>query len=189
MTEKAIAEFRAQPESVQKNYLQRHLNNVEKAALAYQQDHPKQNTYYTGGAQSGLAVLAPPDDDSQLPQEEAPKPKEKPNYFAGPSHSLNSGNPAPGPQSQPIAPKRTDYTTPGAPKTKVRITFPDGQVLMLAVNLSATVADLKTYIAENRPDAQGKAISLNLTPANTPLDDSLTIEAGKLKMANMACTY
>lgn len=192
MSEKIIGEFLAQPENIRQRFLQENDNDINKAAQAFHfsQQTGGYNTFYAGGSQSAVAVMGHDDLNTTPVQKPAPKPK--PDPFSGPSHSFGSqaGNAQPAAPAQHIPPKRTDYTTPGQPKTKVRFSFPDGSNLMLQVNLSATVGDLRSYIAENRPDAQGKAIKLSLSPGNATLDDdSLTIEAGKLKMANITCNY
>ncbi|KAK8852454.1 hypothetical protein M9Y10_017430 [Tritrichomonas musculus] len=194
MSDKIIADFLSQPENIRQKYLIENGNDIKKAATAFslEKETKKFNTFYAGGSQSAVAVMGHDDMDQAYTQPEKPAPKQPVNAFTGPSHSIGSGSAqAPPPaQRQNIPPKRTDYTTPGQPKTKVRFTFPDGSNLMLAVNLSATVGDLRSYIAENRPDVEGKAIKLCVSPGNTSLDDdSLTIEAGKLKMANIACIY
>lgn len=193
MSDKIIGEFLAQPENIRQRYLAENGNDLKRAAEAFQleQGSKKFNTFFAGGSQSAVAVMGH-DEAEQCTPIERPAPKPKANPFSGPSHSFGAqgGQQMPSAPAQHVPPKRTDYTTPGQPKTKVRFTFPDGSNLMLAVNLSATVGDLRAYIAENRPDAQGKTIQLSLSPGNATLDDdSLTIEAGKLKMANIACNY
>ena len=186
--DKVVGEFLLQPDEIQKKYLFQNGNDTTKAALAFQRDHEakKINTYYAGGSKSGVAVIgAGGEDFDDKPYR--PPPKEPVNVFAGSGHVLGSSPPVQQPKS---GSQRTDYTTPGAPKTRVRFTFSDNTNLMLSVNLAATIADLKSYIVENRPDAQGKDLKLLLTPMNTPLDDdSLTVEAGKLKMATILCNY
>lgn len=193
--DKIIGEFLAQPENVRQRFLLENDNDLKKAAQAFKfsSQSSKFNTFFAGGSQSAVAVMGHDEGETLTPVETAPPPKPKFNAFAGPSHSIGAQSgqamPAAAPH-QHVPPKRTDYTTPGQPKTKVRFTFPDGSNLMLSVNLSATVGDLRNYIVENRPDAAGKTISLSLSPGNATLDDdSLTIEAGKLKMANIACNY
>ncbi|OHT00286.1 hypothetical protein TRFO_33037 [Tritrichomonas foetus] len=186
MSDRIVGQFLAQSEMIRSKYLSANNNDVEKAAAAFHKDteSKKINTYYAGGSKSGVAVIAPGGEDGVLP--DAP-PKPAVNVFAGSGHTLGQAAPPP---AQPQQGARTDYTTPGAPKTRVRFTFADNSNLMLSVNLAATIADLKTYVTENRPDAAGKPLTFLLTPMNTPLDDdTLTVEAGKLKMATIICNY
>ena len=74
----------------------------------------------------------------------------------------------------------------GKPKTRIRFELPGGQMLALAVSLDATVGDLKSYIVENYPEAEGKPVTLNVTvPPKTLGDDSETVEAAGLKMVTI----
>ena len=87
---------------------------------------------------------------------------------------------------KPIVLPNTDYSIPGQPKTRVRIEFDnDFQVppITLTVSMSQTIGDVRSFIIANRPTLQDVPFHLVQKPS-TPLDDdSLTIEAGKLKMA------
>lgn len=121
------------------------------------------------------------------------KPKPKPfNPFEGNSRSLGSkpsgatSKPAAPPSKQ--APINSNFATAGQPSTKVRIQLPD-QLLMFTVNLSATVGNLKGYILQNRPDLRKNKLVLNVAyPPQTLNDDNVTIEQGKLKMAQINVT-
>lgn len=116
------------------------------------------------------------------------KPKPKPfNPFGGASHNLSSGKPSQ-PAAAPPAQAQTNFATAGKPATKVRIQLSD-QTLILSVNTTATVGDLRNYILQNRPDLRGKRFKLDVAmPPQALTDDSVTIEAAKLKMAQIILT-
>lgn len=118
--------------------------------------------------------------------------KEKPkpfNPFGGTSRSLGSGAPGPvtaPPKAAPSKPAVSNFATPGQPSTKIRIQLPD-QLLMLTVNMSATVGNLRGYILQNRPDLRGRKLKLDLMyPPQSLDDDNVTIEQAKLKMAQIS---
>ena len=122
-------------------------------------------------------------------------PKPKPfNPFGGKAHSIASGKPAAAPppsasnQAQPPKASKTDFVVQGKPSTKVRIKLQD-QLLMLSVNTTATIKDLKNYVLENRPDLRGKKLQLETVfPPQVLSNDAATIEQAGLKMAQINLT-
>ena len=98
---------------------------------------------------------------------------------------VSGGSSAP----KPIVLKNTDYSIPNQPKTKVRIEFDDLPPITLTVAMAHTIADVKSFIVANRPTLEGVPLKLVAKPSTELNDDSLTIEAGKLKMAMIKCTH
>lgn len=90
---------------------------------------------------------------------------------------------------KPIVLKNTDYSIPNQPKTRVRIEFDDLPPITLTVAMAHTIADVKSFIVANRPTLEGVPLKLVAKPNTELNDDSLTIEAGKLKMAMIKCTH
>lgn len=173
-------------------FLRKNDYDVKKASFAFIQHtaaRKKHNEYYAGGSKSGVAVIAPGADESSYEAPQLKKPDPVP-AFTGTARTLSSSDiappaaPAPPKPSGPFVAKRTDYSAPGKPKTRIRFELPNGQTLMLSVSLDATVADLKSYIVENYPEAEGKPMALNVTvPPKSLTDDTETVEAAGLKMS------
>ena len=129
-------------------------------------------------------------DDQREKDYKKPKPVYKP--FSGQAHTLAGSGSAPkqpakpAPAAAPAQPAKTNYATNGQPSTKVRIQCPDGQVLTLTVNQSATIADLKSYIHENRPQLSQQTMKLKCTfPPKELTNPSATILDEGLKMATI----
>jgi UBX domain-containing protein 1 len=88
----------------------------------------------------------------------------------------------------PPAQASADYSNGGS-STRIRFKLPDGQVLIITVNMTATVKDLKSYVRAKRPDFAHKTIKLELSfPAKALTDDQATVEAAGLKMAQVDVT-
>lgn len=201
-----VAEFVASTGGTQqeaKVFLEKNNNDVGKAVLEFlntvksasipskKDDSKKNNTYYAGGSKSGVAVIAPGEaDDSEIyypPKQavEAPPPPS----FQGQARTLSS-DPTAQPVPGPARVAKSDYTTPGAPKTRIRFQIPSGKVFALSVNLSSTIADLKLYVSDNCPEAQGVAISLTVPDKGLTLDDDgATVESLGLKMATIHVSF
>jgi hypothetical protein len=173
-------------------WLAKYDNDVGKASLAFMGQGPRGNEYYAGGARSGIAVLAGPEDGT-VPENQYVKPKApQPFQFVGSGRKLGDGSSGPPPPqpAAPVRPAKTDYTTPGQPKTRVRFELPNAPPLMLWVNMSATVGDLKAYYAENYPQAAGHDLTLEcVVPPKKLDDDSVSVEAAGLKMASLRCFW
>ena len=195
MTEEQISEFVAATNATREEaveFLAKYKNDVASATFAYRSSRPvpaKKNEYFAGGSKSGVCVIAPGEEEANATPMPAKKPEPAPS-FSGAARTLSSGNPAPAQSpampAGPFAAKKTDYTVPGKPKTRIRFELPGGQMLALAVSLDATVGDLKSYIVENYPEAEGKPVTLNVTvPPKTLGDDSETVEAAGLKMVTI----
>ena len=129
-------------------------------------------------------------DDQREKDYKKPKPVYKP--FSGTAHSLAGSSSAPKPQpavpapAAPAQPAKTNYATQGEPTTRVRIQMPDGQVLTLTVNQSATINNLKTYVHENRPEFKIQTMKLKCTfPPKELSNPSATILDEGLKMATI----
>lgn len=183
-----MAEFLAQPQATQQIYLIRNYNDARAAAEAFHRSREdKYNVYYAGGTKSGVAVVGPGDDcGDATPLRRAQQPKPKP-AFAGAAHSIAAGAPSAPANALRVVPRRTDYADAGAPRTRVKFSFGGGQSLVLSVNLSATVGDLRARVLEN---VDGSTGSLCMTALGRPLtDDSATVESAGLKMANVQCTF
>lgn len=178
-------------------YLEKHNHDVGAAAADYmkansikQTDGKKQgNEYYVGGSRSGCSVMAPPDEEDIPVAPKASKPAPPPS-FTGTARTISSSvAPAPRAPTGPFAPKRTDYTVAGEGKTRLRIELPNGQALGLSVSIKATVADLKSYIVENYPEAADQPMTLAVTvPPKMLDDDSATIEETGISRAIIRCT-
>ena len=115
-----------------------------------------------------------------------PKPK---NPWSGACHTLsgqqnNSAQPNVH-TAKPTGPVRNNYVDPSKPSTKVKLQLPNGQ-LMLSVNTTATVRDLKSYIYENNPQLKYKELKLSTVfPPREITDDNQTIEQAGLKMSQI----
>lgn len=178
-------------------FLEKYSNDLAKASSAYMNASPAertpQNIYYAGGEKSGVAIVMPSSADDLMPMPmPVKKPAPPPPSFTGAARTLSSGG-APAPQtvvlSGPFTPKRTDYTVTGQAKTRLRIELPNGQAVNLSVSTQATVSDLKGYIVENYPDAEGKPMTLAVTvPPKMLDDDTATIESAGLARAVIKCT-
>jgi UBX domain-containing protein 1 len=139
----------------------------------------------------GLEIDLEIDDKREQDYKAKPKPKDP---WSGPSRSVNGQSAAPvkppAAQVAPAAPVKTNYQTQGAPGTRIRFQLQDGQVLQLSVNLSATVGDLRRYLTENRPELRGRALKLEVgLPVKVLTDNSATVEAEGLKMAQIRVSY
>ena len=88
---------------------------------------------------------------------------------------------------------KTDYSVAGEGKTRVRIEVdPDFQVppITLTVSVKHTVGDIRSFILANRPSLENVPFRLVLKSTSAPLEDeSLTVEAGNLKMAIIKITH
>jgi hypothetical protein len=196
MTEEQISEFVTATKASRVDaaiWLAKFNNDVGAAAAEFLKKGRKPREYFVGGgSHSGIAVLAGPEDGTlpEVPVRPPPPPPVDP--FAGKGRSLGGG-PASPPRpaaTGPIAPVKTDYSTPGAPRTRVRFEIPNQQPLVLWVNLNATVADLKTYFIENYPPAEGRDVKLSAAaPPKELTDDSATVESAGLKMAMLRCSW
>ncbi|KAH0786813.1 NSFL1 cofactor p47 [Histomonas meleagridis] len=181
-----IAEFLQEPKGTQQIYLIQNGDDLEKAAIAYHNEKSKKyNTYYAGGSKSGVAVIAPGAEGAEEPPMKV-QPVQKPApSFTGTAHTLGSQTTQTQAQAQ-IKPVKTDYSTPGEPKTRIRLSFGNNQNLILSVNMSATIRDIKSYIIENVPSSAEKTITL-VSLGKTLTDDAASVESAGLKMANINC--
>lgn len=179
-------------------YVPQNNHDLEKAKEAFFKATPEQrdaaskkvNTYYAGGSSSGVAMVMPGEEGAELTPVAVPLPAQPQQAFSGQARTLSGGStaaPVTAAASGPFVAKRTDYTTPDSPKTRIRFELPTGQMLMLSVSLSATVGDLKGYILENYPDATGLALRV-VAPERLLDDDSATVDAAGLKMSMVRCT-
>jgi hypothetical protein len=172
-------------------YLEKAAGNAKVAASLFRKDQAiftdpsKANEYFAGSGQAVCeetplfgAGFAPTFPTPTVPPQAAPPPQ----TFTGQSRSL--GGAAPPPAAQAAAGK-TDYTTPGAPKTRVRLQLPSGTVVAIAVNLNATVGDLREYAAAHA----GAPVGLTVEGSGKVLDDDgATVQDLGLKMATLRCT-
>jgi hypothetical protein len=72
----------------------------------------------------------------------------------------------------------------------VKVAFPDGQVATLTIGLAATVGQLRRWLREVRADLAPGRLKLAVAMPPTPLDDdSVTVEAAGLKMAQIRVNY
>jgi hypothetical protein len=181
-------------------WLAKYDNDVGAAAAAYLKGNRKPREFFVGGgSHSGIAVLAAPEDGTLPEVETRPPPPPPVDRFAGKGRSLGGALPpagtgtgagAPTPTTGPITPVKTDYSTAGAPRTRVRFEMPGQGPLILWVNLNATVGDLKAYFIENYAPAAGHDVTLTVTaPPKELTDDTATVEAAGLKMAMLRCLW
>jgi len=159
-------------------YLQKNNFDVQKAIREFfggrmpSGDSKGPSTWYAGGSRSGVAVVS--NDDPHNDQEVSLPPE--------PIKPLSEG-------PKPIRPANTDYSTAGSSKTRIRFEIENLPALTLTVNMSATVGELKEFVIANRPVLAEKPLRLVLKP-NTELDnDNLTVEDGKMKMAQIQVFY
>ena len=136
----------------------------------------------------GCEVDVEIEDNREKNYVEKPKPKDP---WSGTARKLNDG-PSPSahqaPPSAPLNPKKTNYADPQQPSTKVRVQMPNG-IIVLTVNTTATVGDLKRYIVENDPQLRYKRLQLSVQfPPRTLEDDSKTIAEENLKMTQIKLT-
>ncbi|KAH0790489.1 NSFL1 cofactor p47 isoform X3 [Histomonas meleagridis] len=118
---------------------------------------------------------------------EKPKPKDP---WSGTAHKLNDGPSAPTQQvsNAPLKPTKTNYADPDLPSTKVRIQLPNG-IIVLSVNMNATVGDLKRYVIENDPQLRGKRLQLSVQfPPRVLSEDFKTVAEENLKMTQLKLT-
>jgi hypothetical protein len=202
MSDEAVAEFTKITHASRADaliWLAQHDNDVGAAAAAYLKRGRKPREYYVGGdSHSGIAVLAGPEDGT-IPDGPAAPPPPPPDPFAGKGRSLGAGAPppprpppaaaaAPAPAG-PVKPVKTDYST-GRAKTRIRFELPGQPPMVLTVDLTATVGDLRRYFVENYPPAAGHEIAMAVvTPPQELTDDSATVEEAKLKMAMIRCVW
>jgi hypothetical protein len=172
-------------------YLEKAAGNAKVAASLFRKDSAiltdpsKANEYFAGSGQAvceetplfGSPFTAPFSASPPAPQPAAP-----PQTFTGQSRSL--GGAAAPPPAQASSGK-TDYTTPGEPKTRIRFQLPSGAVVAIAVNLNATVGDLRGYAAAHA----GAPVGLTVEGSGKVLDDdAATVQDLGLKMATLRCT-
>jgi UBX domain-containing protein 1 len=132
------------------------------------------------------------DDQREKPYK---KPKAPFNPFAGKAHTIGEAaakpKPAqPAPAAAPDKPLQTNYAVEGQPSTKIRVQFQDGSILTLTVNHSTTIANLRIYIHEHRPELPIMKMQLKCTfpPKELKNNQATVIEEG-LKMATISATY
>ena len=202
MSQEQIAEFiqiTGATKEQASRYLHRNDFDVKKAVRAYyggrmppSNDAKTNAEWYAGGSKSGVAVISGnPDGFEPVPLNNNNAPQPQPiSHFTGTAHNIG-GAPKPAAASGPkLVQVKTDYTTPGAPKTRIRVDLGNGSTLTLSLNLSATVGDIKQYIAENCPGADPNSIQLHVTmPPQALNDDSATVESANLKMAALKCQF
>lgn len=181
MSSEQIAQFIEQTGADQKmanKYLMRNDYDVAKAVREFYGGMPpppkgfsgSPAEWYAGGSKSGVAVMS---NDHGANSESTPTPAPAPHGSYGTS----------GPKQIVLA--NTDYSIPGEPKTRIRFEFTGMPPLTLTVAMSATVGDIRSYVIANREELNGKDFKLVQKPNTELNDDSLTVEAGKLKMAQI----
>lgn len=122
-------------------------------------------------------------------REKAYTPKPKPrDPWSGTARTLGgarTGGGAPHVSAAPLAGARTNFADPSKPTTKVKVQLTNGQLLLI-VNTTATVRDLKSYIIQNQPQLKYSGVRLAVAfPPREITDDNLTIEQAGLKMAQV----
>jgi UBX domain-containing protein 1 len=135
--------------------------------------------FYKPGVEIDLEV----EDERESDYKAKPKPV---NPFGGQSRSMGGAAPAkpPPPAAAPAAPVKTNFAS-GA-STKIRFQMPDGSNLVLTVDLTATIGDLKNYLRMNRPDFACKVVKLEVPfPLKTLADEKETVEQAGLKMSQL----
>ncbi|XP_037068246.1 NSFL1 cofactor p47-like [Pollicipes pollicipes] len=134
--------------------------------------------------------------------EDYEKPKAKPKPFSGRGHVLGSpapavvGAPAPAASAAAAAASAGDPAASEAaaraalgldeaqPTTSVQVRLADGSRLIIKLNLSHTIGDLRRYIVTARPQYGGTPFSLLTTfPSKELTDDSLSVQDGQLQNA------
>lgn len=182
-------EFLSQPTATQQIYLIKNHDDVRKAAEAFHKNKSdKYNIYYAGGSKSGVAVIGPGDDccESATPIKRQEPAK---SAYSGCGHSLSSSKLTEKQNSGiTVLKKKTDYSGIGQPKTRIKFTFGNNQFLILTVDLSTTISDLKSHVIENVSGIEGKSIHMTIMGRELSNDNS-TVEAEGLKMSNVQCTF
>jgi UBX domain-containing protein 1 len=101
---------------------------------------------------------------------------------AGLSRSMCPAKPPP---VVPVEPVKTDFTT-GGPSTRIRFQMPEGGNLVLTVDMTATIGDIKNFLRLNRPDFASKIVKLEVPfPLRTLGDEGETVEQAGVKMSQL----
>ena len=128
-------------------------------------------------------------------REEFVPPKRSAKAFSGEGHRLGNVTPEFSSISQasssPTADKQNEEdaikqlnTNKEKPTTKIQVRLADGTKLIIILNLTNTINDLRMYIVNSRPNYAASPFSLSTSfPPKELTDEHLTIEEAKLQGA------
>ncbi|KAL1110428.1 hypothetical protein AAG570_007959 [Ranatra chinensis] len=122
--------------------------------------------------------------------------KSKVRAFAGKGHVLGSPTPAissgnvretaGATESRPANPSNNLNINPALPITTIQIRLADGSRLQATLNYTHTIADVRRYIIDNRPEFADRAFTLLTSfPSRELTQDTLTIEEAGLLGASI----